>query len=277
VTLEILDAQGKLVRRLSSVEKKDGTFSAEWPDLELPEDRVPAEAGMNRFSWDLRIEGPRKLSGELMGDLVSRGPLALPGKYQARLTAEGKSQVVPLEVKLDPRVNAQTSDLETQQELNLKIRDRITELHDTLSQIRDTRSQLHGLRQRMGENARLKAIVEASDSLDKKMTPIEEELLQVKSKSTEANLNYPVMLDERLHSLAFSVDGADAAPTKQQYEVFETLSQQSGVQVAKWKDIMAGDVVALNELIRKESIPVIYIAPPSAQSQSLKAGGPGQE
>jgi hypothetical protein len=73
------------------------------------------------------------------------------------------------------------------------------------------------------------------------------------------------------------VDGADAAPTKQQYEVFETLSQQSGVQVAKWKDIMAGDVVALNELIRKESIPVIYIAPPSAQSQSLKAGGPGQE
>jgi hypothetical protein len=58
VTLDILDAQGKLVRRLSSKEKKTFEQPPEWPDLEPPKTTIAAEAGMNRFPWDLRYESP---------------------------------------------------------------------------------------------------------------------------------------------------------------------------------------------------------------------------
>jgi photosystem II stability/assembly factor-like uncharacterized protein len=274
VTLEILDEQGRLVRKLSSEEKKaESSFSAEWPDLEVPEDRIPAEAGLNRFAWDLRVEGPRKLPGELMGELRSLGPTALPGKYQVRLTAGGKSEMAPLELRLDPRLNVSQADLQKQFDLSLKIREQISALHDAVAGIRETRAQLQALQRRFGDQPRYKTISEASKSLEQKMAPIEEELLQVKAKSTEANLNFPVLTDEQLHSLGGSVDSSDNAPTRQQYDAFEALSQAANAQIAKWKQVMDTDLAGLNDMIRKESVPVIYVAAPAGAPGSEKAAG----
>src|SRR5262249_19799112 len=137
---------------------------------------------------------------------------ALPGNYQIRLIANGKTQTVPLEVKMDPRVTVSMADLEKQFDLEMKIRDQLTELHQTVSEIREVRQQFRGLKNRLGEDGRYQTILASGDSLEQKMTPIEEQLLQVKIKSSEASLNFPVLTDERLHSVFFSVDAADAPP-----------------------------------------------------------------
>ena len=79
VTLEILDAQGAVVHRYSSVDKKEAETPPEWPDLEPQQEKIPAEAGMNRFAWDLRYEGPHKLPGEVGAEFRSKGPMAPPG------------------------------------------------------------------------------------------------------------------------------------------------------------------------------------------------------
>jgi len=246
VALEILDSQGKVVRKYSSLEKKEAETPPEWPDREPPQEKIPTEAGLNRFVWNLRYEGARKLPGEVSADERSRGPVALPGTYQVRLTAEGKSQTVSLELKLDPRVNVSLADLQKQFDLNLKIRDRLSELHQTVNDIRGIRVQFRALQNRLGEDGHFKSILSASEALDKKMTPMEEQLLQVKIKSSEASLNYPVLIDEQLHHLAESVDNADAVPTQQQSAVFEQLSQQAAPLFAQWKQRMSGDLVALN-------------------------------
>jgi photosystem II stability/assembly factor-like uncharacterized protein len=261
VKMEIADSSGKIIRHLSSAEKGPEE-PQEWPDLELPNDRLPTEAGLNRFAWNLRQDDPHKIPGEVAGDIRSQGPNAVPGKYEVRLIAEGKTVTAPLEIKADPRVNPSPADLEKQNDFSLKIRDQVNEVHDAVNQIRDTRKQLQDLRKRLGDDAKYKTLVSAAEALDKKMTPVEEELLQVKAQSSEANLNFPVMIDERLHALAGSVDGVDAAPTKQQYEVFEVLSEQAKVQVAKWKEIQSGDLAALNEQAKKDGLPLIYLGAP---------------
>jgi seryl-tRNA synthetase len=153
-------------------------------------------------------------------------------------------------------------DLEKQNEFSLKIRDQVNEVHDAVNQIRDTRAQLQALRKRLADEEKYKALVSAAEALDKKMTSVEGELLQVKAQSSEANLNFPVMVDERLHSLAGSVDMVDAAPTKQQYEVFDVLSQQAKGLVGRWKEIQASDLAALNEQARKDGLQVIYLSNP---------------
>ncbi|HYL11648.1 MAG TPA: hypothetical protein VEV41_01340 [Terriglobales bacterium] len=271
VTLEILDAQGAIVRKYSSVEKKEAETPPEWPDLEPQPEKIPAEAGMNRFAWDLRYEGPHKLPGEVGAEYRSKGPMAPPGNYQIRLTAEGKSLTVPLELKMDPRVNVSAADMQKEFDLELKIRGLLSDLHDTVREIRETRVQLGTLRNRL-EGARFKTISDSSDALNKKMAPIEEHLLQVNAKSSEANLNFPNMADEQLHSLAFSVE-TDAAPTMQQYEAFDSLNQEAAPLVAQWKNIMSTDLVALNDMMRKESVPVIYIAPAGTEAGAAKAAG----
>ena len=91
------------------------------------------------------------------------------------------------------------------------------------------------------------------------MTPIEERLLQVNAKSSEANLNYPNMLDEQLHYLTFSVE-VDDAPTEQQYAVFEDLSRQAAPLIAKWKEIRSSELAALNTQVQ-QNVPAIYLSP----------------
>jgi photosystem II stability/assembly factor-like uncharacterized protein/uncharacterized protein YdcH (DUF465 family) len=276
VTLEILDGQNKLVRKYSSQDKKKAETPPEWPDYEPPSEKIPVEAGVNRFAWNYRYEGPHVLPGEPSAELRDRGPLALPGNYQVRLTANGKSVTVPLELKLDERVKTPLADLQKQFELDMRLRDQISQVHETVEQIREARTQLHTLKQRLEENARFKPIVAASEELDKKITPVEEGLLQVKAKSSEANLNFPVGIDERLHALQNSVESADAPPTQQQMEAFQYLSPQAAPLVAQWKQIMSGDLVALNDMIRKDSVPVIYVAPAGVEAQGSKAAGESQ-
>lgn len=273
VTLDILDAQGKVVRSYSSVEKKGAETPPEWPDLEPPQEKLPIEAGINRFAWNLRYEPARKLPGEVGAEFRDRGPEALPGNYQVRLTANGKSFTAPLEIKQDPRVNVSMADLQKQFDLEMKIREQLGELHQTVNDIRTTRVQFHGLQSRLSGDPRFKNILASADALDKKMTPVEEQLLQVKIKSSEASLNYPVLIDEQLHGLFFSVDIADAAPTQQQYAAVEALSNQSNPLIAQWKQIMSTDLVALNDMMQKESVPAIYIAPAMGEPGAAKAAG----
>ena len=91
VSLDILDNAGKLVRHLSNEEKKEAETPPEWPDQTPPEEKIPAVAGLNRFIWDLRGEGPTPLPGEPGAEFRNRGAMVPPGSYQVRLTAEGKS------------------------------------------------------------------------------------------------------------------------------------------------------------------------------------------
>jgi photosystem II stability/assembly factor-like uncharacterized protein len=272
--LEILDGQGKVVRTYSSLDKKKAETPPEWPDQQPPQEKIPAEAGLNRFAWDLRYEPGYELPGEVGAEFKNRGPEALPGNYQVRLTANGKSEVVPLELKQDPRVNTSMADLEKQFELEIKIRQQLSDLHQTVDEIRNTRLQFRAVQGRLAEDARYKNILAAGDALDKKATPIEEQLLQVKAKSTEANLNFPNLIDEQLHGLFFSVDAADVAPTEQQMAVFEELSRQATPLVAEWKQVKSTDVTALNAMMLKENVPAIYLAP--AGQGTMKAAGGGK-
>jgi hypothetical protein len=261
IKIEIADSSGKVVKHLSSAEKEpEGPL--EWPDQEPPEGRLPTEAGLNRYAWNLRQEDPHKIPGEVAGDFRSQGPTALPGKYEVRLIAEGKTLTAPLDIQADPRVKPSQAELEKQNEFSLKIREQVNEVHDAVNQIRDTRGQLQGLRKRLAKEEKYKGLVSAAEALDQKMTDVEGELLQVKAQSSEANLNFPVLIDERLHSLAGSVDMVDTVPTTQQYEVFDVLRQQAKVQVDRWKQIQAADLAALNEQARNDGLQVIYLGTP---------------
>ena len=71
------------------------------------------------------------------------------------------------------------------------------------------------------------------------MAPVEEHLIQVNMKGSEANLAFPNMLNEQLDSFSSIVQAGDSAPSEQQYEVFKMLRSQLDQQLAAWKQIMS--------------------------------------
>jgi len=56
------------------------------------------------------------------------------------------------------------------------------------------------------------------------------------------------------------VDSADAAPTRQAQELFAELKAKTDALVGPWKDALAKDVPALNELMQREGVPAVGLA-----------------
>jgi hypothetical protein len=189
------------------------------------------------------------------------------------LTAEGKSYTQPLELKVDPRVKVSSEDLQKQAQLEQNIIDQVSEIHEAVEAVRDVRTQVRGLDKRLGEDSRFAPLLAAAKDFDKKSVDVEGQLLQVNAKSSESTLNFPVLIDERLHGLLFSVDASDAAPTEQQYQVFEELQKQSQPLLAQVHDLMSKDLVALNDMINKQNIPVLYVMPGKPGPATKAAGG----
>ncbi len=260
ITLDILDSAGKPVRHYSSKPQNKFEQPPEWPDQERPPELLPTAAGMNRFPWNLRYESPTQIPGAFYQGNGPQGPIVLPGTYTLKLTAAGKSETVPVEIKLDPRVKTSATDLQKLFDLQMKVRDDIETLHAAVNQIRGVRSQLEVVKKRLEEEGdKGKPILSACDELEKKMAPVEQELIQVKMQSSEGNLRYPNMLDEQYDSFRYNIESADAAPTQSELAVFDQLHSRLEKQLVAWKQVASNDVPAVNEQVRKENISLVEV------------------
>ena len=59
----------------------------------VPKPRVAA--GLNRLNWDLRYADATGFPGLIMWSADTRGPIAPPGRYQVRVTADGQAATQP--------------------------------------------------------------------------------------------------------------------------------------------------------------------------------------
>jgi photosystem II stability/assembly factor-like uncharacterized protein len=263
IKLEILDASGKVIRTLSSEEKKEESNSAEW-DREEAANHIPAKAGLNVFAWDLRYEEPVRIPKAVYDEGEPIGPLAMPGNYQVRLTVAGKSYSQNLTVTMDPRVKTSAADLQKQFDLMLKLRDRQETMNRTILSIRDLRTQLQALENRLVPPGAAKSdaknpLVEQSAALRKKISAIEDELINSSATASEDELHYPTKLNSKFGYLDDAVDSADATPTAGELAVFAELDGQLETQLVKWNEVKSKDLPALNDALRAGNIPLVAV------------------
>lgn len=130
VTLEVVDAKGQVVRSFGLAKPAAGGAGQ---DMRGPFRRqggstaIRPEAGMQRFTWDMRYPGPWSPNTP---DGGPGGPIAAPGKYSVRLTTNGQTQARNFELTVDPRVTADgvtRADIDEQVAFQLKVRDAISD------------------------------------------------------------------------------------------------------------------------------------------------------
>jgi hypothetical protein len=119
------------------------------------------------------------------------------------------------------------------------------------------RTQLQSLKARLGDSPKAKAIVASADAIDARMSPLEQELIQVKARSSQDMCNYPTMFTSKLAWLSNVVDSADRAPTRQAVEFFGELKARAEAQLEPWSELVSKDLPALNELMQREGIPAV--------------------
>jgi photosystem II stability/assembly factor-like uncharacterized protein len=264
--LEILDSKGALVRSFSSKEKKPEANADEGDDDARPgaaaPPPLPAKAGLNSVSWDLRYEGASKFKGLILWAGGTDGPRVAPGRYDVRLTVGGQTLSQPFEVRKDPRLAVSDADLVRQQKLLLEMRDELSAANDAISRLRGVRDQVKVAVERAKGGAAEKPVREAGDALDGKLTAVEEALYQTKNRASEDPLNFPIRLNNKLAALASGVASADAAPTEQDYAVYDELKTKIDAELSTLDRVLAEDVPAFNRLVREKEVPAVRIAKP---------------
>ena len=125
--------------------------------------------------------------------------------------------------------------------------------------------QIKGLHTRFHDDQRLTAAFAAADDLDKKMSPVEEQLIQVNMKGSEANLAFPSMLNGRFDVFSHTIESADTAPTKPELDIFQMLNTHLQEQLKQWDQIKASDIAKVGDLIKQANLPGLVVSPPKAE------------
>jgi photosystem II stability/assembly factor-like uncharacterized protein len=254
VTLEILDAKNQVVRRFSSSQQPAASrrrlnIADYW--VTAPK-TLSARAGGNRFVWDLRYESPAGEGGG-EGGPPGRGPQALPGIYQVRLTVAGRQFTQPLKVTLDPRSSATPADLAKQFDLAMKASGDLKKAGDTLRQVTTVRRRAAEIKSRPG-NPTLAAL--ASDA----------EMAAAKIAGGGGGRNSSVApsglgaVETELNTALGVAESADRTPPAQAYAVYQLGSRGLTEQLAAWEALKSGKLAELNGALRTAGVPEIDLS-----------------
>lgn len=250
IVIEILDSGGKVIRTFTSATEEDVKGESR-QQRRMGMDRRRASrpsrnAGLNRFTWDLRYEGATIFPGMVMWVGSTRGPIAAPGDYQVRVRADGETQTQPLKVLRDQRpADLTDEDIQEQFALALKVRNKISEANEAVILIRDVKKQVLD----RIERAKDKQITSVGESLNKKLSEVEGEIYQVRLRSQLDALKYRIKLNNRLANLLLSIETGDGRPTEQAYAAFQKLSSELDVLLSKLSDALKTEAVRFNRLL----------------------------
>ena len=265
VTIEILDAQGTVIRSVTgnasstTPEPAAGADSGD-DSARPPAPRAPTKQGMNRFTWDMRYSGARDFPGLIMWAGSTRGPLAPPGKYAVRLTANGVTRTESFGISRNEAVKTMTdADLVEQFKLSRQINEKVNAANEAVLRIRSVKDQVNDRAAKTTDAA----IKSAAPALVDKLTAIEGEIYQYRNRSSQDPLNYPIRLNNKLAALQGLVEIGDYKPTDQSYAVFKELSDRLDKQFGQLDSVFSIDLATFNKLLaRKKLQPVKDMLPP---------------
>jgi hypothetical protein len=246
ITLEILTSDDELIRSYSSKTKEK-------------KERLPIEKGMNRFVWDLKYRKPETIKGSIMSLSRVDGTPVAPGVYKVRLKAGDSVLNQEFLVKKDPRWEATQADLEAQFELGMQVGSLLAESHTMIRRIRAVREQASGISSRAIEAGFDKKLDEASEAFSKKLTEVEDELIQRSNETGQDPINYPPKIDNQIAYLLGIVNTQDAKPTQGCYERFENLKMELAQIKVQLDGILETDLKAFNRLLDEEGVGRIIV------------------
>ena len=224
VTLQILDEAGGVVRGFTSAAA--GYQYEEFQDIREAlvehsgESSVATTAGMHRFTWDLRYPG----------GLAGNGPLAVPGRFQVRLTVNGQSQTNAFDLLIDPRVaedNVTLADMQEQFALNIRIRDALIRGHLA---VQDLGSAKENMEEGAGSGS---SVAERAMAALEAMAEVEAALVS----RTDGSYQTPTLVDQ-IRYLYGMTSRADQKPGADAYQRLEVLEEELERHISTLQRIM---------------------------------------
>jgi photosystem II stability/assembly factor-like uncharacterized protein len=266
VTMEFIDPQGKVIRTFTGTpadaeRKPPPPGDDDGGPRRPPEPHPPVAAGLQRLVWDMRYPGADDFPGMIMWAASSRGPVAPPGTYQVKVTADDAAATQSFAIRREPRLLKEVTDQDLQEEFDLamKVRDKASQANEAVLLVRGIKAQIQDRRSKL--DAKAAPVAKALDDFEAALSAIEGEIYQVKLQSSQDPLNFPIKLNNKIAALQGIIESADIRPTEQAYTVFRTLSNRLDEQLGKLETTQKTRMPPVNQLLQRQKLEPIKAEP----------------
>jgi len=251
-SIEILESDGTLIKLFETkVEEEDAT------DGEEDDDALKAEAGANLFVWDMRYPDAVSFEGLVLYSSDTKGPVAVPGTYRARLNFKGQSVEQEFEILKDPRVRSSQADLQAQFDFLIKARDKLSEAHQAVIDVRKLYADLDYLEAKLGDDSEAAEVLEAIAALREKASVIENNIHETRNEARQDPLNFGIKLNNHLAYLAAHESAGDFRPTDQGEAFLIEVSDQIDQELAALENLLDVGVPEINLMLSLQEIEML--------------------
>jgi photosystem II stability/assembly factor-like uncharacterized protein len=282
IQLQVFDAQGNLVRTISS--KLPPPIEGQWFPrywLASPQSRaLSTHVGLNRFAWDLNWDDPPALDHDIENQMNMvdhdttpgpHGPQVIPGIYTLKLTVDGQVYTRKVTVVNDPRVGqspALMAALRRQYHLTLLSYHGMEKSFEGHAEVDGVRTQLDKLM-----HGTLPPDVAAqAKTLDKTLTkiggvvPPPGDIMAMIRRMMAGGPNpnsfqsFMALNNEYNTMVSMMQVGLDMAPTPTQIATWQSDCNNYNKTVAAWKDAQK-QLTDFNALLQKNQLPPLSLTP----------------
>jgi len=248
-TLEIVDAVGDVVRRFVADTVPADSTAEPGPEARYTRGPdVPLEAGLNRLTWDLRGDPFTVFPGMILWGVRRSAPALPPGEYTARLTADEHVVTAPVTIERNPWNDRVTdADLRAQYEFSRSVWEKVNEANETVIEIRRVKSQLED-RLEASDDAALHA---AGETLETNASEVEANIYQVRNRSGQDPLNFPIKVNNRLANLMSMAEQGDGRQGNHMPEILGILVDELRGYTDRLAEVWATDLAAVNEELER--------------------------
>ncbi|MBI4408793.1 MAG: hypothetical protein HY561_03735 [Gemmatimonadetes bacterium] len=255
--VEVLDAQGKVIRKL----------------------RGPAWKGVNRVAWDLRREPFRRAErdDDVPSEWRARGPEVLPGTYTMRVKFGGQEVTRTVEVRPDPRYNVPLAVRQQKFDATMRAGRRQETAVEAVERIRTTMKAVETVLEQARGNGAYRELKAAGDELKKKLAGASEQFSAPRSRQGIFRDDETVL--GNLQQVLFSLVSSWDAPTAAQTIGLERAERQLEVALTDLNRLFVEDVAAFRKQVEAAGFTIFPDQKPITMEPvtSTKASGdPGR-
>ncbi len=255
LTLEVLDADGKLVRKLSS--KRNSDFES-YDGGPSPDPTISNRKGVNRFVWNLRYPTVPGIPTAYIESSYS-GHKAIPGTYTLRLSGGGITAEAKGEIKDIPAYNLTPADYQAYHEWMSQLESEVTTMQTMVNTAKTYQDQLKDLASRLKDKAEYKDLKTAAEALIKEIQAWDEDMVQRKSTAYDDVENFPNKFTANF--LFMMNHGESSIPkinegTKARY--VELMEQWKPLK-AEGERLIQTAVPAFNKLATEKGVGVLFV------------------
>jgi hypothetical protein len=234
----------------------------------------PSKAGINRFVWSLRYDGPQRLTFERQQEQSEfaeffgrgRGPQVLAGKYHLAITVGEHKAEADVSVRPDPNLKIDPENFRASLRFSLEARNAVTALHTMLNRVdamQKTLTAFQGMVRSSDDNdlkKKFQPLMGKSAQLGRKLRALKDSVYNSELQpGSEDDLHYLAAFNSKLSGLGgFGGIGYGEPPTQLALDQKAELSKELEQHLEDFNKLIQNDVAAYNKDAFALGAPTLY-------------------